>query len=116
MLGGDAGEYVPSNGASDYMAVNGKTVAKIMKGGKYYMQDRGFLSAMGKMNKFWHLFAMMMRSFFHRVPGVESDYDELIFEKPGRMMFQAEGEYKMISGVERVEIHKSQEPLLVIMK
>ena len=115
-LGGGTGEYVPSNKASDYMAVNGKTVAKIMRGGKYFLQKDGFLSAMGKMNKFWPLFAMMTRSVFHRVPGIESDYDELVFRKPSRMMFQAEGEYKMISGVEKVEIRKATAPLLVIMK
>ena len=116
MIGGDAGEYVPSKGASDYMAVNGKTVAKIMKGGKYYLQDRGFLSVTEKTTKFWHLVGMMMKSIFRQVPGVESDYDELIFGRPAKMMFQAEGEYKMIADVEKVEIHKSREPLLVIMK
>ena len=116
VLGNSSNEFIECLEASDYMAVNGKTVAKIMRGGKYFLQKDGFLSAMGKMNKFWPLFAMMTRSVFHRVPGVESDYDELIFKKPGRMMFQAEGEYKMISDVEKVEIRKATEPLLVIMK
>ena len=32
------------------------------------------------------------------------------------MMFQAEGEYKMISDVSMVEIRKAEKPLLAIIK
>ena len=115
-LGNSSEEYVPGNGASDYMAVNSKTVARMMKGGKYYLEAEHFLSATGKMAKFWHLAVMMIRSIFKRVPGTESDYDKLVFKKPAKMMFQAEGEYKMIEDVSVVEIEKSKKPLLAIMK
>lgn len=115
-LGNSSEEYVPSKGASDYMAVNSKTVARMMKGGKYYLGAEHFLSATGKMTKFWHLMVMMARSIFKRVPGTESDYDKLVFGKPAKMMFQAEGEYKMIEDVSVVEIEKSEKPLLAIMK
>ncbi|MBO4854859.1 hypothetical protein J6X15_03640 [Candidatus Saccharibacteria bacterium] len=115
-LGNSSEEYVASNGASDYMAVNGKTVAKMMKGGKYCLQKDAFLSATGRMTKFWPLIVMMARSILKRIPGTESDYDKLVFRKPAKMMFQAEGEYKMIPDVSMVEIKKSAKPLLVIMK
>jgi len=115
-LGDASGEYVESNGASDYMAINSLTVAKMMRGGKYCVQREDFLSATGRMTKFWPLVVMMMRSIFKQVPGTESSYDRLVFEKPARMMFKAEGEYKMIDDVLMVEIKKSTKPLLAIMK
>ena len=115
-LGNSSDEYVPSNGASDYMAINSKTVARMMRGGDYCTQKEHFLSAMGKMTKFWPLMRMMLCSILKRVPGTESDYDKLVFAKPAKMMFQAEGEYKMFSDVSTAEIGKSDKALLVIMK
>ena len=115
-LGNSSEEYVESRGSSDYMAVNGKTVAKMMKGGKYCLEKEQFLSATGRMTKFWPLIGFMCRSILKRVPGTESDYDRLVFRKPTKMMFQAEGEYKKISDVTMVEVKKANKPLLVIMK
>ena len=98
------------------MAINSKTVARMMRGGDYCAQKEHFLSAMGKMTKFWPLMRMMLCSILKQVPGTESDYDKLVFAKPAKMMFQAEGEYKMFSDVSMVEIGKSDKALLVIMK
>ncbi|MBR6168448.1 hypothetical protein IKQ74_00690 [Candidatus Saccharibacteria bacterium] len=115
-LGNSSEEYVLSGGASDYLAINSKTVARIMKGGNYCLEKEHFLSATGEMTKFWRLMAMMIRSIFKRIPGTESDYDKLVFKRPAKMMFQAEGEYKMIEDVSMVEIEKSKKPLLAIIK
>ena len=115
-LGDRNGDFLPNNKASDYMAINGKSVAKMMRGGNYYLSKDDFLSCTGRMNRFWHLASMMLRSVFKRIPGKESTYDCLVFRRPSKMMFQAEGEYKMISGVSKVEIQKSKKPLLAIIK
>lgn len=115
-LGDLNGNFVTSKGASDYMAINGRTVAKMMRGGKYSEQKDCFLSATGVMTKFWPLAIMMLRSILKRIPGEESNYDCLIFRRPAKMMFQAEGEYKMIENVSMVEVRKSEKPLLAIMK
>ena len=116
VLGNSSDEYVECQGASDYMAVNGKTVAKLMRGGKFYLQKESFLSFNGKMSKFLRLAGMMICSVFRRIPGTESDYDCLVFPKPAKIMMQAEGEYKKLENVELVEISKSKKPLLAIMK
>ena len=87
-----------------------------MRGGDYCLKNDEFLSATGRMTKFWPLIGMMMRSILKKIPGTDSDYDRLVFRKPAKMMFQAEGEYKMISDVTMVEVQKSQKALLVIMK
>ncbi len=116
MLGGTSEEFVVCKNKSDYMAVNGKTVAKMMRGGKYFLQKDAFISYNGQMTKFFKLCGMMFRSILHRVPGTESDYDCLVFPKPAKMMMQAEGEYKKLDGVEIVEVMKSKKPLLAIVK
>ena len=116
VLGNSSDEFVECEGASDYMAINGKTVAKLMRGGKFYLQKDSFLSFNGKMSKFFRLAFMMTRSVFRRIPGTESDYDCLVFPKPAKIMMQAEGEYKKLDGVELVEISKSKKPLLAVMK
>ena len=116
VLGNSSDEFIECEAASDYMAVNGKTVAKIMRGGKYYLQNESFLSYNGKMNKFFRLAWMMCRSFFRHIPGTESDYDCLVFPKPAKIMMQAEGEYKKLENVSMVEISKSKKSLLAIMK
>ncbi len=115
-LGDLSGNFVTSKDASDYMAINGRTVARMMRGGKYSEQKDCFLSATGVMTKFWPLAIMMLRSILKRIPGKEGNYDCLIFRRPAKMMFQAEGEYKMIENVSMVEVRKSEKPLLAIMK
>lgn len=116
MLGNSSDEFVACHKVSDYMAVNGKTVARMMRGGKFFTQKESFISYNGQLTKFFKLCWMMFRSIFRRVPGTESDYDCLVFAKPAKMMFQAEGEYAKLEGVEIVEINKAKKPLLAVMK
>ncbi len=109
-------EAVRCENISDYMAINSPTVARIMKGGKFYKEENYFLSNTGQMTRFFKLIPMMFKSMFKRVPGIESDYDCLLLDKPAKIMLQAEGEYKMISDVKCIEIEKTTEPMLVVMK
>ena len=115
-LGDSSNEFAERKNVSDYMAVNGKTVAKIMKGSNWFEREGEFLSMTGQMTKFRKLVPMMLRSVFKRIPGAESDYDCLVFPKVTEIMIQAEGEYKKISGVRTVEIEKVKKPLLVVAK
>lgn len=115
-LGDSSEDFAECKKMSDYMAVNGRTVAKIMKGSDWYLKESGFLSMTGQMTKFRKLVPMMLRSVFKRVPGSDSDYDCLVFPEASTVMIQAEGEYKKISGVRTVEISKVQKPLLVVTK
>ncbi len=115
-LGDSSEEFMECKKVSDYMAVNGRSVAKIMKGSDWYLRDGAFLSMTGCMTKFRKLMPMMTKSMFKRIPGSESDYDCLVFPEPTKVMIQAEGEYKMISGVRTVEITKVGKPLLVVAK
>jgi hypothetical protein len=115
-LGDSSEEFIEVKKVSDYMAVNGRTVAKIMKGSDWYLKDSRFLSMTGQMTKFRKITPMMLKSMFKRIPGQESEYDCLVFPKATKVMVQAEGEYKMISGVRTVEISKVGKALLVVSK
>jgi hypothetical protein len=115
-LGDSSEEFAKRTKVSDYMAINGRSVAKIMKGSDWFLNDSSFLSMTGQMTKFHKLVPMMTKSVFKRVPGAESDYDCVLFSKPTKVMIQAEGEYKMISGVRTVEIAKVGKALLAVTK
>lgn len=116
VLGDSSNEFAECKKVSDYMAVNGRSVAKIMKGSDWYLREGAFLSMTGQMTKFTKLVPMMLKSVFKRVPGAESDYDCLVFPEATTVMIQAEGEYKKISGVRTVEISKVSKPLLVVTR
>lgn len=115
-IGDSSEDFAECKKVSDYMAVNGRTVAKIMKGSDWFLKDGSFLSMTGQMTKFTKLVPMMLKSVFKRIPGTESDYDCIVFPESTKVMIQAEGEYKMISGVRTVEISKVGKPLLVVTK
>lgn len=116
VLGNSSEEYINCVRTTDYMAVNGKTVAKMMRGGKWYLQDDYFLSATGKLRHLPKIGWFMARSIVKRVPGVESDYDRLVFKTPTNLMLQAEGEYKRLENVRLIEVKKAEKPILAIMK
>ena len=116
LLGGASGEAVKVKGASDYLAINGLSVARIMHGGKWFLGEREFLSKTGELTKFGKLAGFMARSVLKRVPGIESEYDKLVFAKAASVMIQAEGEYEKFADVRTIEIRKATKPLRAVMK
>ncbi len=115
-LADSSGDSIECKKVSDYMAVNGRSVAKIMKGADWFKRENDFLSMNGRMTKFFKLVSMMLRAVFKRIPGSESDYDCLMFDEPTSIMIQAEGEYKMVDGVKKIEVQKVGVPLLAVVK
>ncbi len=107
------GELMP-NKTSDYAAMNGKYMARVMKGGDDYKDPKIFRSKTDRLTNFWRLFKLMMKSMFKRVPGKETTRDLLEFMEPGAMEIQAEGEYKTFVDVNKIEIRKSKKCLKII--
>jgi len=100
-------------GASDYAAVNGRYMAKVMKGGEDYFSREVFRSEIGKLTNFWNLFILMIRSIFVRTPGSETRGDVLKFKDLATVELQAEGEYKVFRDVKKIEIRKAKKCLKV---
>lgn len=104
-----------SKGISDYLAVNGVSVARMMKGGKdFYTHKADFLSTTGRLNKFFKLVPFMMKAIFKRVPGDISTEDVIIFPDYGDVEIQAEGEYKRLSHVGKIVISKAENPIKIL--
>ena len=100
---------------SDYAAVNGKSMARVMKGGEDWMSAKQFRSETDRLTSFWRLFKLMVKSILVRIPGSETKGDVLEFTEPGRVEIQAEGEYLVFENMKKIEIRKADKWVKVIV-
>jgi diacylglycerol kinase family enzyme len=101
---------------SDYVAVNGRFVSRVMKGGDDYLNPKVFQSEVEKITSFPRLFMFMAKSIMSRVPGNKTNGDLIEFLEPATVELQAEGEYKIFKNIHKIEIKKSEKYLKVIHK
>ena len=100
---------------TDYVAVNGKSVAQVMRGGKWYLDPQEFQGGVMRLGSFWRVGWMMLTSIFRRVPGETTRGDRLDFVEPSSVVMQAEGEHEKLTGVERIEVRKARRGMRVVM-
>lgn len=100
--------------ASDYFAVNGRSIARVMRGRSDYLHRKTFRSSTNRLTNFWRLFIFMLRSIIFRVPGTTTQHDILNFLAPATLEIQAEGEYKTFQQVTTISIKKSEKYLKVL--
>jgi diacylglycerol kinase family enzyme len=94
--------------ASDYAAVNGKSMCRVMKGGDDFKKPHIFRSKALKTISFPRLFVLMTRSILHRTPGDETKGDLLEFTNDkATVELQAEGEYQIFKDIKKIEVKKS---------
>ena len=102
---------------SDYAAVNGRSMSRIMKGGEDFLKPEVFRSETDRLaTNFWRLTKLMTKSILSRVPGTDTTGDTLEFIKPSTVSLQAEGEPKVFENVSKIEIRKPKKCLKVIQK
>ncbi|MBQ9180611.1 acylglycerol kinase family protein [Candidatus Saccharibacteria bacterium] len=101
---------------SDYCALSGRSMCRVMKGGDDFLRPRVFRSAAYRLTSFPSLFVLMAQSILRRTPGTETSGDHLEFKKPATVELQAEGEYRTFERVREIDIYKAPRPLRVIMK
>ena len=99
---------------SDYAAINGRSMARVMKGGEDYKNPKVFRSETDRLTSFWRLSRLMAKSIFHRIPGAETTGDILEFSTPATVEIQAEGEYRIFKNIHTIEIKKGGKCLKVI--
>ena len=99
---------------SDYLAVNGRSMARVMRGGDDFLRPRTFRSGTARLTSFGRLIGFMCKSMLARIPGEETKGDVLTFNKPARIEIQAEGESEVFDGVEKIEIRKASKSINVI--
>lgn len=99
---------------SDYAAVNGRYMARVMKGGEDYRDAKIFRSKTDKLVNSWRLLKLMLKSLCCRIPGDETVGDTLEFLKLATVEIQAEGEYKTFENIKKIEIRKAEKCLKVV--
>jgi len=99
---------------SDYAAVNGRSMARVMKGGEDFLDPTHFRSETDHLTSFYRLFKLMSRSIFSRIPGSTTTGDVIEFKNPATFTLQAEGESKDCQNVKKIEIRKGTQCLKVI--
>ena len=100
---------------SDYAAINGRSMARVMKGGEDYMKPKIFRHETDRLaTSFPRLAKLMLKSIFHRIPGTDTTGDILEFINPATFTLQAEGESKRFENVNKVEIRKATKCIKVI--
>ncbi len=99
---------------SDYAAVNGRSMARVMKGGEDYRDPKFFRSETDRLTNFYRLAKLMSKSIFSRIPGSSTSGDVLEFINPSSVALQAEGESQVFENVKKIEIKKGKKCLKVI--
>lgn len=99
---------------TDYAAVNGRSMARVMKGGEDYRDPVYFRHETDRLASFYRLMKLMLRSIFSRIPGSTTSGDTLEFTNPATVTLQAEGESTQFKGIKKIEIRKSKKCLKVI--
>ena len=103
-----------STKTSDYAAVNGRSMARVMRGGEDYHDPKFFRHETDRLTNFYRLVKLMMKSIFSRIPGTATDGDILKFTNPSTVTLQAEGESVTLKDINKIEIRKSKKCLKVI--
>ncbi len=102
--------------ASDYAAVNGKSMCRVMKGSEDFKKPHIFRSKALKTVSFPRLFILMAKSILYRTPGIETKGDLLEFTNKATVELQAEGEYQIFKNIEKIEVKKGTKCLKVITR
>ena len=99
---------------SDYAAINGHYMARVMKGGEDYKDPHRFRSETDRLTTFYRLVNLMLKSIFCRIPGRDTTRDCLLFNSPATITLQAEGENIKLKDARKIEIKKGKKCLKVI--
>ena len=103
-------------GVSDVVILNGESMAKLVRGGDYYLNDR-FLVRMVSLQNIFAMCWLMLRGFFIGVKGEKALKFKITFEEEavgGEVEIQAEGEYKKLKNVKNIEFKKTKEALQIL--
>ena len=107
-------DYITIDGQkySDILVVNGKNVARLMKGGEYYLGET-FLYTEQRLNNFFAMVFFMLQAMFSGIPGKKLKNKRIRFEEKQRIFIQSEGEYKDLV-VQEISFSKSKKSIEIL--
>ena len=105
----------PGKHVSDILFINGKTVAKVMRGGDFWLSPDKYYVALGRLKGLFRLAMFMAKSIFSKLPGhVVGAETKISFSGINEVEIQAEGEYKKVKMQELV-IKKAKNGITVVV-
>lgn len=104
------------SGLSDYCALSGYSMCRVMRGGRDYLKPRVFRSAAYRLTSLPRLVVLMVRSILYRTPGTETTCDRIEFTAPATIELQAEGEYHTFHNIHTITVEKPDQHIKVITK
>lgn len=105
-----------AKGISDYCALSGKSMCRVMKGGDDYLKPKVFRSENCRLTNLWRLTKLMVAAISTRTPGTPTTDDVLEFTNPATVELQAEGEYRTFKDIKSIEIKKGEKYIKVIQR
>ena len=107
-------DYITIDGQkySDILVVNGKNVARLMKGGEYYLGET-FLYTEQRLNNLFAMVFFMLQAMFSGIPGKKLKNKTIHFEEKQRIFIQSEGEYKDLV-VQEISFSKSDKTIEIL--
>ena len=107
-------DYITIDGQkySDILVVNGKNVARLMRGGEYYLGET-FLYTEQRLNNFFAMVFFMLQAMFSGIPGRKLKEKTIHFEEKQRIFIQSEGEYKDLV-VQEISFSKSDKSIEIL--
>ena len=107
-------DYITIDGQkySDILVVNGKNVARLMKGGDYYLGEN-FLYTEQRLNNLFAMVFFMLQAMFSGIPGKKLKNKMIHFEEKQRIFIQSEGEYKDLV-VQEISFSKSDKTIEIL--
>ena len=107
-------DYITIDGQkySDILVVNGKNVARLMKGGEYYLGEN-FLYTEQRLNNLFAMVFFMLQAMLSGIPGKKLKEKTIYFEEKQRIFIQSEGEYKDLV-VQEISFSKSDKTIEIL--
>ena len=110
------GKLMPKD-TTDYAALNARSMARVMKGGDWFLNPKEFWHETGRFKSLWRLTKLMVPSILKQTPGsLTKGTDVLEFLENGSVELQAEGEYRVFKNIKKIEIRKADQCLKVVMR
>ena len=103
-----------AKGTTDYVAMNGSSLAGVVPGGMWYRSASQFWSGTMRNRSLFRMFRKFMIALGGDLPGKESKDDVLTFDKLSSVYVHVEGEGEKLDSVSEISVSKSEKGLRVI--
>lgn len=107
-------DAIVEKNSTDYVVVNGASMASVVPGGVWYRSGRQFWSGTMRNRSFWRMLKKFLIALEGTLPGKESIEDIVSFKRPCCIYVRSDGRGERLEEVSKISISKSGKSLRVI--